>query len=106
MCPVWHLRYFLRTVCPSLLYDPCAGAVAPVHAGWRGARPGIVTQAVEKMLDCYGTDPADLLAAIGPGISSVVLRPMAGVPNAMTEAMGASRPTASRCCPPANSGWI
>ena len=54
---------------PILLYDPVRRVVAAVHAGWRGTAIGIVTRAVEKMRDVYGSAPADILAAIGPGIS-------------------------------------
>ena len=63
------IRAEAMTALVALGYDPgtASRAVAAVHAGWRGTASGIVTRAVEKMRDCYGTDPADLLAAIGPG---------------------------------------
>lgn len=83
------LTVFSADCLPILLYDPVRRAVAAVHAGWRGTASGVVTRAVEKMRDCYGTDPADLLAAIGPGISKCCFETHEDVPNAMTEAMGA-----------------
>jgi len=53
---------------PVLLVDPRNRAVAAVHAGWRGTLQRIVTKAVGKMHMHFGSNPADLLAAIGPSI--------------------------------------
>ena len=53
---------------PILLVDERRRAVAAVHAGWRGTASGIAPGAVAAMREQYGTDPADLHAAIGPGI--------------------------------------
>ena len=54
---------------PILLYDPVRRVVGAVHAGWRGTALGIAAKAVERMVDCYGCDRLDILAAVGPGIS-------------------------------------
>jgi YfiH family protein len=53
---------------PILLADERRRAVAAVHAGWRGTVGRIARQAVEAMRARFGSDPADLHAAIGPGI--------------------------------------
>jgi hypothetical protein len=53
---------------PILIADPATGAVAAVHAGWRGTRAGIVSRAVERLAQEYGSVPARLRAAIGPSI--------------------------------------
>jgi YfiH family protein len=53
---------------PVLLVDERQRAVAAVHAGWRGTVAGIVGAAINAMHKRYGTEPADLHAAIGPGI--------------------------------------
>jgi polyphenol oxidase len=53
---------------PLLLVDPANRAVAAVHAGWRGTAAGIARRAVEAMRGRFGTEPADLHAALGPGI--------------------------------------
>ena len=53
---------------PVLLVDERLRAVAAVHAGWRGTAARIVARAVEAMGERFGTRPADLHAAIGPGI--------------------------------------
>jgi YfiH family protein len=53
---------------PLLLVDEERRAVAAVHAGWRGTAGGIAGRAIEAMRRRFGTDPARLHAAIGPGI--------------------------------------
>jgi hypothetical protein len=53
---------------PILLVDERRQAVAAVHAGWRGTVAGVVPHAIALMGERFGTLPADLHAAIGPGI--------------------------------------
>lgn len=53
---------------PILLADPRNRAIAAIHAGWRGTAGRIVCEALEKMKVEFGTEPSDVLAAIGPGI--------------------------------------
>jgi YfiH family protein len=50
---------------PLLLADPESGAVAAVHAGWRGVVQQIVGIAVAQL----GAPPERVLAAVGPHIS-------------------------------------
>ncbi len=54
---------------PVLLFDKINNVVAAVHAGWRGTVNMIVCNALEVMMKKYGTDPSNLIACIGPGIS-------------------------------------
>lgn len=53
---------------PILIADPVRRAVAAVHAGWRGTAAGIAGKTVKKMVLSFSTDPADLIAVVGPGI--------------------------------------
>jgi YfiH family protein len=53
---------------PILLADPVHHAVAAVHAGWRGVVSRIAAKTVASLVSRYGSRPAGLLAAIGPGI--------------------------------------
>jgi polyphenol oxidase len=55
---------------PVLLADPERRAVAVVHAGWRGTVSEIARRTVEHLRDRFGTQPADLRAAIGPCIGN------------------------------------
>ena len=81
------LTVFTADCLPILLYDPKRRVIAALHAGWRGTAAGIATAAVEQMTALYGSDPADLLAAIGPGIGSDCFETHEDVPNAMTTAL-------------------
>jgi YfiH family protein len=53
---------------PILIADRESGAVAAVHAGWRGTCAGAVGAAVGALGVEFGSRPADLVAAIGPSI--------------------------------------
>lgn len=53
---------------PILLYDPINQVVAAVHAGWRGTIANIASKTVETMVAQFGSQPNDLIAAIGPSI--------------------------------------
>ena len=53
---------------PILLLDPRLRVVAAIHAGWRGTATGIAATAVREMEGRFGSRPAGLAAAIGPGI--------------------------------------
>ncbi len=55
---------------PIILADDEHRAVAVVHAGWRGTAARIAARAAEAMRRRFGTDPASLHAAIGPGIGA------------------------------------
>lgn len=57
---------------PILLAAP--GAVAAVHAGWRGTVAPIVPRAVDALCAAAGCAPGDVVAAIGPCISGDVYR--------------------------------
>ena len=54
---------------PVLLYDGVHHAVCAIHAGWRGTVSRIVEKAVKAMTETYGSQPDDIQAQIGPGIS-------------------------------------
>ena len=54
---------------PVLLYDNVHHAVCAIHAGWRGTVSRIVEQSIKAMTATYGTNPMDVVAQIGPGIS-------------------------------------
>jgi polyphenol oxidase len=53
---------------PILLSDANAGVVAAVHAGWKGAKAGVIEAAIEAMAN-LGAQASRMAAAIGPCIS-------------------------------------
>ena len=53
---------------PLLIADAGSGAVAAVHAGWRGTAAGAATVAVESLQRNFSSNPSDLIVAIGPCI--------------------------------------
>jgi len=53
---------------PVLLVDPQKCVVAAVHAGWRGALARVIEKAVGDMRRTFGSDPQNLIAALGPSI--------------------------------------
>jgi YfiH family protein len=53
---------------PVYIVDPVRKAIGLVHAGWRGTLGRIPEVAVANMVVRFGCDPADMYAAVGPGI--------------------------------------
>ena len=53
---------------PVYLIDPKRRAAGLVHAGWKGTLGKIPQVAIAQMTVKFGCDPADMYAAIGPGV--------------------------------------
>lgn len=53
---------------PVFLFDPDRPAIGLCHAGWRGAKKGIVFRTMSKMGQSFGSRPHSLKAALGPAI--------------------------------------
>lgn len=54
---------------PLFFVDTKKKAIGLAHAGWRGTVGRIGEKVVKKMTELYGTNPDDIIAAIGPAIS-------------------------------------
>ena len=63
------LTVFMADCLPALLHDPAAGVIGAVHCGWRGSVADVLGAAVTQMC-ALGAHPADIRAAIGPGIGA------------------------------------
>jgi YfiH family protein len=87
---------------PLLIHDPIHGAVAAVHAGWRGTAKRIASQALEAMAKSYGTDPTDCRVAIGPSIRGCCYE----VDSAVADAMSAALPTWEEHAVPTRPGHL
>jgi len=77
------LMVFTADCIPILLWDAGTGAVGAVHAGWRSTVLDIAGKAVGRMVRAYGTDPAQIRAAIGPGIGPCCFETGPEVPAAV-----------------------
>jgi len=55
---------------PVLIADPEKNVFAAVHSGWKGTLKRIVLHTTREIQDNFGSNPADLLVAVGPGIRS------------------------------------
>jgi YfiH family protein len=56
---------------PILLFDPEKKVIGAVHSGWRGTAQNIVGKTIAEMNSVYGSNPSNILAAIGPCISQM-----------------------------------
>ncbi len=54
---------------PILLADTKRRIVAAIHAGWRGTLKRIVMKTVGRMQMVFGSQPKDIVAALGPSIA-------------------------------------
>ena len=59
---------FYADCVPLYLVDPVNKAIGMSHSGWRGTVGKMGKVTVEKMVETYGSNPADIIAAIGPSI--------------------------------------
>ncbi len=62
------LATFYADCVPLYFVDTKHRAIALAHSGWRGTVGRMGRCVVEKMKEVYGTDPADVVAAVGPSI--------------------------------------
>ena len=53
---------------PLFFVDPVKKVIGLSHSGWRGTVGEIGRKTVELMHERFGSDPADILAAVGPSV--------------------------------------
>jgi len=53
---------------PIMVYDPHKGVVGVAHAGWMGTLRDVATATITAMKKQYDSNPADIVAGIGPSI--------------------------------------
>jgi YfiH family protein len=80
--------------CVPVLVSAGGGAVAAVHAGWRGLARGVIPRALEAL--AAAAPGAGLVAAIGPSIGACCYEVDAPVVEAMRERFGAAAEGALR----------
>lgn len=62
------LATFYADCVPLYFVDTRKRAIALAHSGWRGTVARMGRCVTEKMREVYGSNPADIVAAIGPSI--------------------------------------
>lgn len=55
---------------PLLFWAARAGAIAAVHAGWRGTLARIAAEAVSELEEAFDVEPEEIHVALGPAIRS------------------------------------
>ena len=85
---------------PVLLYEPARGVIGAVHAGWRGTAGAIAGVAVRAMVEAFGCDPAQIVAALGPAIGRCCYE----VGPEVLAAVGAVTPLAAELYEPLPAG--
>ena len=51
---------------PVLIADPVSGAMAAIHAGWRGTAGRITERSIADLMQTHGVNPRNCIAALGP----------------------------------------
>ena len=64
------LATFYADCVPLYFVDPVKKVIGLSHSGWRGTVGKIGKKTVELMTESFGSDPADILACVGPSICS------------------------------------
>jgi hypothetical protein len=90
---------------PIVLHDPVAGALACVHAGWRGTVAG-VTAATLAAMQGLGARPSDVVAGIGPAVGADRYQVGPDVHEAVTRSFGPASAGFIRPDPSAAGRWL
>lgn len=56
----------LADCCGVLVHDPIKQIVAAIHSGWKGTKLNIVGKTIQKIVENFGSNPADMLIWITP----------------------------------------
>jgi YfiH family protein len=73
---------------PVLFFDPVKNVIAVIHAGWRGTVQKIVSNTIAAMKTNYGSNPSNLIAAIGPSIGPCCYEVGEEVKNCVADSFG------------------
>ena len=70
---------------PVFLLDKKNKAIGMAHCGWMGTGKRMAEKTLRAMMEAFGTDPADVTAAIGPSIGKCCFQVDAPVVNLFKE---------------------
>jgi len=81
---------------PVFIYDAQRRVIGLGHAGWRGTAAKIACQMVSTMIAFYGSDPASMIATLGPAIGPCCYRVgdevVGAISNSLPDWQGAIHP--------------
>ncbi|MCR5458882.1 MAG: peptidoglycan editing factor PgeF [Acetatifactor sp.] len=84
------LAAFVADCVPIFFVDPVNKAIGLAHSGWRGTVANMAGKMVAAMQREFGTEPSDLIVAIGPSICQKCYEVDETVAAAFREAFGES----------------
>lgn len=76
---------------PLYFVDPVKKAIGLSHSGWKGTVGHMGRKTVEMMQAVYGSDPSDIIAAIGPSICQACYEVSEDVADAFKQAFTAAQ---------------
>src|SRR5581483_10656011 len=62
------LGVYVADCCAVYVIDPKTPAIGLVHSGRKGTELEIVRNAIKQMIDCFGSDPANMIVQLSPCI--------------------------------------
>ena len=62
------LGIYVADCCAVYIIDPKTPAIGLVHSGRKGTELGVVTNAINQMVHCFGSKPADMIIQLSPCI--------------------------------------
>jgi copper oxidase (laccase) domain-containing protein len=62
------LGIYVADCCAVYIVDLKTPAIGLLHSGRKGTELGVATNAVRKMIDCFGSDPANMIVQLSPCI--------------------------------------
>jgi len=62
------LGIYVADCCAVYIVDPQTPAIGLVHSGKRGTATGVVSNAIQQMIDRFGSDPANMIVQLSPCI--------------------------------------
>lgn len=66
--PSVALGIYVADCCAVYIVDPKTPAIGLVHSGRKGTELGVVTNAISQMIECFGSDPANMMVQLSPCI--------------------------------------
>jgi len=60
------LGIYVADCCAVYIVDPSTPAIGLVHSGRKGTALGVVSRAINQMIDRFGSDPANMIAQLSP----------------------------------------